>query len=264
MRNIQVLLIDPQVDFIDPDIGTLVVPGAKEDSEKLAGFLQKMQDKFTDIHVTLDSHRTFHVAHGIMWINSKGENPNPFSIINIDDVKSGVWGPVNPAWTAKLMEYLEKLTSNGRYPLCIWPQHCKIGTPGHAIYKCVYDALQDWEMKRIADVDYVTKGSNIFTEHYSAVQADVPDPSDPGTQLNTQLIDILQTADDIYISGQAKSHCVANTITDIADNFGEDNIKKFILLEDTCSNVSGFEQLGDDFVKNMVARGMKVAQTTDF
>ena len=129
----------------------------------------------------------------------------------------------------------------------------------------VYDALHAWEAAHdTAFVDYVTKGSNFWTEHYSAVQADVPDPEDPTTQLNTKLIDTLQTVDLIGISGQALSHCVANTITDIANNFGEENIKKFVLIEDTSSNVGSFEALGQDFVKKMVARGMQVAKSTDF
>jgi len=72
-------------------------------------------------------------------------------------------------------------------------------------------------------VDYVTKGSNFWTEHYSAVQADVPDTEDPGTMLNTNLIELLEETDVLALSGQALSHCVANTVIDIANNFGEEN-----------------------------------------
>jgi len=75
---------------------------------------------------------------------------------------------------------------------------------------------------------------------------------------------MLKEVDLIGISGEALSHCVANTITDIANNFGEDNIKKFVLIEDTCSNVGGFEKMGVDFVKNMTARGMQIMKSTDF
>jgi nicotinamidase-related amidase len=156
------------------------------------------------------------------------------------------------------------LAANKRYPLCIWPPHCRIGTHGHGIVNPISDALLKWEEGRFGAIDFVTKGSNIFTEHYSAVQADVPDPADPTTMLNTGLIEILQEADVILISGQALSHCVANTIRDIANNFGEENIKKFVLLEDACSNVSGFEKLGTDFVREMVGRGMKVSTTVNY
>jgi nicotinamidase-related amidase len=92
----------------------------------------------------------------------------------------------------------------------------------------------------------------------------VIDPEDSGTMLNTDLIKTLQTADIIAISGEALSHCVANTIQDIANNFGEDNIKKFVLLEDCSSNVTGFDFLGNDFVKAMTARGMQISNSVDF
>jgi len=113
-------------------------------------------------------------------------------------------------------------------------------------------------------VDYVTKGSNFWTEHYSAVKADVPDPTDPGTTLNWDLINTLKTADIIALSGEALSHCLANTVRDIADNFGEENISKFVLLEDCSSSVTGFEKMGTDFIKEMVKRGMKVEKSTEF
>jgi nicotinamidase-related amidase len=127
----------------------------------------------------------------------------------------------------------------------------------------VSDALLAWEGKRFGVVDYVTKGSNIFTEHYSAVQADVPDPSDTTTMLNRPLLDMLSNSDVILIAGEALSHCVCSTITDTANSFGEENIKKFILLTDCSSSVSGFEQLGEDFVKDMTKRGMQLAKSTE-
>ena len=107
------------------------------------------------------------------------------------------------------------------------------------------------------------KGSNIFTEHYSAVVADVPDDVDASTKLNAQFIDTVKTADRILLSGEALSHCLANTVKDIADNFGEENIKKFVLLRNTTSNVTGCEALGEAFLKNMAKRGMRIVTTDE-
>jgi len=128
----------------------------------------------------------------------------------------------------------------------------------------VYEALCQWEHNRFAMVDYVTKGSNLWTEHYSAVQADVPDPTDESTQLNMRLIKTLQEADIIGLSGEALSHCLANSVTDIANNFGDENIKKLVLLEDTASPVEGFEHLAEDFVQKMTKRGMQVTTSDQF
>jgi nicotinamidase/pyrazinamidase len=263
MKKIHLLIIDPQNDFCDTT-GALFVPGADRDSIRLADLIDRLRNKISDIHVTLDSHRTVDIAHPIFWTNSKGEQPGPFTIISVDDVTNGVWNARNPKWSERAKEYVKALADNKRYPLCIWPPHCRIGTWGHAIVKPVSDAILKWEEDRFAVVDFVTKGSNIFTEHYSAVQADVPDPSDSTTMLNTNLIEILQEADIILISGQALSHCVRNSVLDIMANFGEENIKKFILLEDTSSNVPGFDNLGEDFIKEATGKGMKVINSTEF
>ena len=202
-----------------------------------------------------------HIAHPGFWVNSKGLNPNPFTLITEDDVKNGVWRAFNPAWQGRAVNYVETLKKNGRYVLCIWPPHCLIGTWGHSIVPSVARALYEWESD-FNRVEFVAKGSNLFTEHYSGVQADVIDDQDPSTALNTRLIDALNEADEILITGEALSHCVANTIRDIAAQFGADQVKKFTLLQDTCSNVGGFEKMGQDFVKEMVAKGMRITDTT--
>ena len=232
--------------------------------ERLATMINRLGKKISEIHVTIDSHRTIDIAHPIFWIDSKGAHPNPFTLISEDDVMSGKWTTTYPGWRQRGLDYVKALKRNNRYVLCIWPPHCIIGSKGHSILPCVSDALIKWENDNFKIVDYVTKGSNVFTEHYSAVKADVPDSADPSTMMNSKLIDILQTADIILITGEALSHCVANTINDIANSFDPSNIKKFILLEDTSSNVGGFENLGNDFVKNMVARGMNVTKSTEF
>lgn len=259
----QLFTIDPQNSFCDPDKGELYVDGAADDMVLLTEFVTKYYKKLNDIHVTMDSHRTIDVGHPCFWINSEGEHPTPIAVLSNDDIQNDVWFPVNPGWKQKMKDYSASLAANNRYPLCVWPEHCIIGTHGHCIVPSFSEAIRQWERERVAQVNYVTKGSNPFTEHYSAVKADVPDPQDPTTQLNTGLIDILQTADTVFITGQALSHCVANTVTDIADNFGQENIKKLVLLTDTTSSVPGFESLGEEFIKNMTARGMKTSTTKD-
>lgn len=260
--NLEVLIIDPQKDFCDPN-GSLFVPGADKDMDRLAVLLSRLKNKIDDIHVTLDSHHLIDIAHPLFWINSEGKNPEPFTLISDEDVENGTWKTTNPQFQQRALDYVRTLKANNRYLLCIWPPHCLIGSEGYSVYPGVYKELTEWE-KGFAMVDYVTKGSNLWTEHYSAVQADVPDPQDPGTMLNTKLIETLEEADIIALSGQALSHCVANTVRDIADNFGDENIEKMVLIEDTTSSVPGFEQLGIDFVSDMKKRGMKTAKSTEF
>jgi len=260
--RIEFLIIDPQNDFCDPK-GSLYVDGADQDSIRLAKTLTRLKDRIDDIHVTLDTHHYMDIAHPIFWVNSKNEHPNPFTLISKSDLKNGTWMTKDPKCMKRATQYVETLEVNNRYLLCIWPPHCLIGTPGHNVVPVVFNTLLEWE-KKFKMVDYVTKGSNFWTEHYSAVQADVPDPQDPGTMLNTKLIQTLQNADIIALSGQALSHCVANTVRDIANNFGEDNIKKLTLLIDTTSSVKGFEQMGIDFLEEMKRRGMQISTAEDF
>jgi nicotinamidase-related amidase len=109
-----------------------------------------------------------------------------------------------------------------------------------------------------------TKGSNPLVENYSVVKADVEDPNDPATRLNTRFINTLKKYDTILLAGEALSHCLRNSAVDIMAEFGDDQIKKFVLLEDASSSVPGFEKMGEDFVKEMTAKGMRVARTDTF
>ena len=129
----------------------------------------------------------------------------------------------------------------------------------------LHQALQRWEAQRLAMVEYVTKGSNPWTEHYSAVCADVPDPTDPDTQINTRFIQTLTDADLVAIAGEAGSHCLAHTVRDVARNFSDDaTIRRLVLIEDATSPVPGFEPLQADFIREMRGRGMQVATTSNF
>lgn len=269
-RKVHLIIIDPQRDFCEKT-GALFVPGADEDMRRLASFITRNQRRIDDISCTLDSHQSVHVAHPIFWVNSKGQRPNPFTVITADDVRKGVWRAFNPAWQTRAQAYVDALEKDTpdhpkRYALVIWPPHCLIGSLGHSLFPDMEKALYDWETGTFSRVNFVAKGSNFFTEHYSAVMADVPDPKDSSTKLNTALIDTLADADvdEILCAGEALSHCMANTFRDIANNFGPDNVKKMTLLTDASSNVPGFENLGKDFVKEMTARGMKVSTTRDW
>jgi nicotinamidase/pyrazinamidase len=257
--------IDPQVSFCCPRRGELYVNGAEDDMKRLAAFVDRAGDRLDDIVVTLDSHHLLDIAHPLFWKNSVGAQPAPFTIIGARDLEQGVWMPAVPGLYDRALDYVRKLEDGQRYPLCIWPPHCLIGTPGQTVLEPLAEALHRWEERNIAYVNYVTKGSNILTEHYSVIRAEVPDPGDPSTQVNTDLVTLLQTADRIILAGEALSHCLANSGRDLIREFGDDSyIKKLVLLTDATSSVSGFEQYGDAFIRDMRAKGMELSTTTDY
>jgi nicotinamidase/pyrazinamidase len=263
-KRIELLIIDPQVDFCDPSLGALYVPGAEHDMNRLAAMIRRLKGKLDDIHVTLDSHHYIHIAHPIFWKDSNGQRPPVFTRISRADVEDGIWTPIVPSMYRRALDYVRKLEQNGRYELTVWPPHCLIGSPGHTVFPELFTALTEWEA-RFAFVDFVTKGSNILTEHYSAVQADVPDASDASTQINTRLIQTLENADIILIAGEARTHCLANTVRDIANNFGDDSfVSKLVLLKDASSDIPGFEIHAQNFMDEMIGRGMQLSTTIEF
>jgi nicotinamidase/pyrazinamidase len=263
MQKIHLMIIDPQWDFCDPQ-GALSVPGADADMDRLAKMIDRVAPKLYDIHVTLDTHHYFDISHPVFWTDSSGNSPDPFTIISEGDVAAGVWQATNPQFQAHARDYVAQLAANQRYPLCTWPPHCLIGTAGHGVMPPLGEALMRWEKNQVGMVDYVTKGSNFKTEHYSAVQADVPDPSDPSTMLNTRLIQTLESADLIVLAGEASSHCLKFTVEDVAATFDSRHIQKMVLLQDCCSPVPGFEQEADRFIAQMQSRGMQVTESTAF
>lgn len=268
LRKVDLLVIDGQNDFCDPK-GSLSVAGANKDMDNVSLFIEKNSKRLNAIHSTLDSHHAFSIFHPMFWVDSAGKNPAPFTLITVDDVDKGKWVAVAPGLRGKAAEYVRTLAANkakraNPYLLIIWPEHCLIGTWGTQLYPALSNALIKWEHDNVGMVDFVTKGSNFMTEHYSAVQADVPDLSDKSTLLNMPLINTLNGVDEILFAGEALSHCVAYTMGDIFDKISPEAVKKFVLLTDCSSSVGGFEKNGEEFLKAAVARGIRIATTKDY
>lgn len=292
--NVHLIVVDPQNDFCVADDGAgnkgaLVVPGGKEDMQRTAEMIKRLGGKLDDIHVTLDSHQGIGIERPGWWKRiPDGAPPAPFTILGIHpDGKRIVKVLIDATgvhhtdeeYTTHLPShlhkggptgkgsfgYLQELAKKGRYPHVIWPVHCVIGKWGWGVVPELAEALLEWEQSCFARVNYVTKGNNPWTEHFSGVQAEVPDPADPTTKINTKLVQTLEEADVIAITGEALSHCVANTVRDIAANFSDPKyIAKLVLLTDASSNVGGFEFLGDGFMKELLAKGMQTDTTVNF
>ena len=86
---------------------------------------------------------------------------------------------------------------------------------------------------------FVTKGTIPQVEHYGIWAPEVSYPKHPEGQLNTNMLDLIGRYDKIYVAGEAKSHCVLNTMRQTLDYFGSqpDLIKKINFLTDCTSSV---------------------------
>jgi nicotinamidase-related amidase len=271
--KIHLVIIDPQNDFMDLPKSKLPVSGANADMNRLAEFVRTNGSKLSDIHVTLDSHQQVHIANPIWWVNPvTGKNPDPFTQVTSSDITAGIWTTrdPNPKTRKRCFDYVEALEKNKKKVLTIWNPHCQIGTWGHSVQENLSDALADWQVNRFKEIDFVTKGSNPWTEHYGALMAEVPDSDDDTTSLNSKFIEVLATADIILIAGEALSHCVMETLNQIVDNIGDEHIKKIQILTDATSSIGHYAP-GPDFpaisklwLEDMKSRGVQTTTTDMF
>ena len=148
-----------------------------------------------------------------------------------------------------------------------------LGGIGHALVSAVEEANFFHTIARSSKPDFEIKGTNLLTEHYSAIGPEVltgPDGEILGEK-NDKLFKKVQNYEAVIIAGQAKSHCVAWTVSDLLDQIRDADpglARKVYLLEDCCSPVvvpgviDYTEQAEADFARFAEA-GMQVVKSTD-
>lgn len=267
------LIIDAQNDFCDlpadrcpvnPATGmalapALPVPGAHADMQRLGAFLRSAVDRIDAVTLTMDSHYRLDIAHTTFWQKADGSPVEPFTQITSAQVQAGTYRPRQASSLARATDYLYELEMLGRYHLIAWPVHCEIGSWGHNLHADVMAACNVWEEAHATQAMRVLKGTSPWTEHYSAVMAEVPDTQDAGTQLNRRLIDRLQEADTLLIAGEAGSHCVRATTEDLMLHLPARPSRRVVLLTDCMSPVAGFEAMQSGFLDAMRKRGVTLA-----
>lgn len=272
-RQLHLLIIDPQNDFCDlpqdylprsaATAPALPVPGAHADMLRVAAIINQGGAGLTDISVTIDSHHRIDIAHPAFWMTADRGPVSPFTQITVADVAQGRYLPRDPAAMARATSYLAQLEAAGRYTLMVWPTHCEMGSWGHNVHADVRAAYNVWEESTLRTVAKVVKGTNPWTEHYSAIEAEVPDDDDPATQMNAGFIAALAACDRVYITGEAGSHCVKATTEHIVDNWDQQQLSKLVLVTDCMSPVTGFEAQYDGFITAMRERGVQIAHSSD-
>lgn len=264
------LIIDPQVDFAEG--GSLAVAGAKADGTRLASWIQKQIGKIDNITVSLDSHQYLHVGNALFWHDKNGQHPAPFTPITNKDIQAGNFKAANPKHQKHVEKYTKELEENGRDAMrkavMVWPDHCIMGTPGHAIQPELTPALEKWAKHHKQPVKYAFKGQNPLTECYSVFRAEVvlgDTPYEGG--FNQALFDHVSSYDRIVVAGQAKSHCVNFSVRDLLEKLSPQKRKQVYLLEDCTHPVANppgttlFTDASDAFVKHMKGQGAKVTDT---
>ena len=259
------LIIDPQNDF-HPG-GSLAIPTADADAERTARFIRAHAPKIDRIVVTLDTHQRVHIAHGIFWVNDAGEHPPPFTLITSEDVARGKWRASDASKQRAAEEYTRKLEERSRFTLCVWPEHCIIGSPGHNVRPSILAAINEWVETRMREVTFVWKGANCLTEMYSALGAEVPVESGSETSVDQSkaLLRAIRESSRVFVCGQALSHCVNFTVRDLVASLDDDDdaLASISILRDCTSAVPGFEDAGDKFLDDVRRKGLRVVTTRD-
>jgi len=264
--RVALVLVDMQIDFIHPD-GALYVPGAVEDSKRVVEWIYNNVGDITKIYASLDSHYPIQIFSPTWWQDQDGKHPYPYTVINSDDVKAGKWSAVyEPEWSAG---YVVELENQHKKQLMIWPYHTLVGTPGHDITPSLYEAISYHTAARQAQPTFITKGEIPKTEHYSMLEPEVKVPEHPQGTINEQFLDELKTYDLIYIAGEAKSHCVLETVNSIMAYFQEDKdfIGKLRLMEDAMSSVEhpeiDFDEMANQAFDEHADNGLTLVTTKD-
>ena len=240
MSNL-LLIIDPQNDICNlgdeqgRGRGSLYVPGAHDDMIRLSRWIVDNKEQIDHIVITLDNHHLMDISHTVFWVDENGNHPEPFTTIRATEVEAGTWRSVID--NDKSLDYLHKLEAQG-ITHTVWPPHCLIGSEGAAIFPPLMDAIKIWaEQGRYYQP--VIKGTYPFTEHFGAFAAQVIYEDVPETQINNELLDLMGEFDNIFLAGEARSHCVGTSLKQLIE-YVPIVVPKIIVLDDAMSNVPGF------------------------
>jgi nicotinamidase-related amidase len=281
------MLIDVQNTFCIPEfelyVGGRSGRGAVDDNTRLCEFIYRNLGNITQITATLDTHKTMQVFHAIFFVDKDGHHPAPYTDLHASELRAGKW-TFNPALASQfgiapeygqqmMIHYAEELERKGKFALTIWPYHAMLGGIGHALVSAVEEAIFFHSITRLAQPELEIKGDKPFTENYSAIGPEVltgPMGETLGTH-NQKFIEQLQHFDRLIIAGQAKSHCVAWTVSDLLEDIALLDLElaeKVYLLEDCTSpvvvpNVIDHTDAADAAYERFDKAGMNVVKSTD-
>ncbi len=286
-RKVWLLLVDVQNTFCIPNfelyVGGRSGNGAVEDNRRLVEMLYRNLDRITHISATLDTHQAQQVFHPVFFIDAAGNHPAPYTDIHVSDLASGAW-TFNPALAPRfgvtaeygqqmMLHYAAALEKKGKYALTIWPYHAMLGGVGHALVPAVEEALFFHSLVRLDQPDFELKGDKPFTENYSVIGPEVlagPQGEVLGVR-NPKFIQQLQQVDLLLVAGQAKSHCVAWTVSDLLEDIRATDpalARKVILLDDCSSpvvvpGVVDHTEAADAAYARFAAAGMRVLTASE-
>ena len=264
--QVHLVIIDMQIDFCH-EKGSLYVPGAEEDLQRLIEFIFTHAVHIDKITCTLDSHLPFQIFHPTWWADAEGNPPEPLTIITAEDIKQGKWQPT--AMREHSMNYVRKLEEESKKQLTIWPYHVLIGGPGNMLDPMLWATVMWHSLARRTQPNWLPKGMIPQTEHYSAVQPEIPAKNQPRGGRNQAFLNSLAQADTVLIAGEAESHCVLETLEDIVAELEDEpeHLQKIFVLQDCMSPVAhpdiDFHAMAQEQFEEWAEKGIHFINSTD-
>ncbi len=234
--RVALVLVDMQIDFIHHD-GALSVPGAVEDCRRIVEWIYRHVGRISKIFLSLDSHYPLQIFFSTWWRAAAKGHPPANTVISADAVKARTWQPLyETEWSKR---YVRLLETRHKKQLMIWPFHTMVGTVGHNLSPSLYEAICYHAAARQSQPLKLSKGSIPQTEHYSILEPEVKVADHPQGGLNRALLRELNEFDLVYLAGQAKSHCVLETVNSIMRALAgrPERIQGLRVLEDGMSSV---------------------------
>ncbi len=265
-KLVQLLLIDMQVDFCH-EAGSLFVPGAPDDLRRVIEFIFTYGHYISKITCTLDSHLPFQIFHPSWWADAEGNPPDPMTIITADDMESGRWR--SHVMTDYSAEYVRQLEAQSKKQLLIWPYHVLIGSMGNALDPSLWSAVMWHALAHQSQPGWLPKGMVPQTEHYSAIQPEIPVEDHPQGGKNQVFLDSLANSDLVLVAGEAESHCVLETLEDIVAEYEAqpEELNKYYVLQDCMSPVQhpevDFHAMALEKFTEFKAAGLHFINSTD-
>jgi nicotinamidase-related amidase len=285
--RICLLAVDVQNTFCLPDFELFVAGrsgrAAVDDTRRLCEFLYRNLGTITQVFPSLDTHRAMQVFHAIWLVDEHGRRPPPYELVSAEEVAAGRWHVdeavaaalgIDPDYAERhLAHYTRTLAEGGKYELTIWPYHALLGGIGHALVSAFEEAVFFHGVARHSGAEFLVKGEEPLTEHYSMLGPEVtegPDGDVLGAK-NRELIGALLEFDAVVVAGQAKSHCLAWTIDDLLedDDVQERRLAERTYLLEDCSSpvvvpgVVDYTDAADAAFERYRDAGMNVVRSTD-
>lgn len=235
LHSALLILIDFQQDFMPG--GSLGVPGADEDVKRITKWMYDNMQKITQTVISIDTHNPFQIFHPCWWEDQSGKNPDPFTAITVADLDSGKYRAVIRPNHSRA--YVEALGKSNKKALVIWPYHCLQGTQGAALDPQISSMVYFHSVARKVKAVRIVKGFDPDTEMYGIIKPEW----DPKSFINLELLNKLEKFDRIVIAGEAKSHCVLESIAQMLEFYKAkpEITKRMFILEDCMSSIPGCE-----------------------